>query len=550
MEQQFLLHQPFGCRGGDGNSSSWGMAAMSACGQLSCLPQHTRAKAAQDQAAVAQETQMAPASGSLASCAGKEGGHAGMLQTVLSPTSTPLPQRTSLVANIARDVCRFVSPRDWQREQCICKMTESCGSPSVHVASNKSTFDIRFLAAKAIVIPNTVDLEKALIADIPKNPVTLLTVLFILAAYLLLSLWAMQKDRADRASKDMIIVLPDNDPLDKESFLVTLYTGSRWGAGTKADVFLQLIGQNGTSDVHCLRHPQVSSFHQGSTDRFLLTTREELGDICTFRVWHSNRGPSPGWFLSRDKVENMSTQKTWIFMCRKWLSLNRGDGLLERTFSITKSKVPLPRKDYFLIHLSSHLRESHLWTSIFACFPTGTFTGLQRLSCWVAMLLLKLLFNIMFFKVANNEQYPIHLRLLENLLRQNRNHAKPLTAALAKYLVVLWIDTVVALNAADGLLPRGRVNETGEKQSRFVAFGNLVVGRACAEEEGDSRSCSCSLEQKVANGDGETEIFSHISDLIESLYLEHFGGIIHVNKPVTLHKNARLQLDNQTFLRK
>uniref|UniRef100_A0A493U3R2 PLAT domain-containing protein n=1 Tax=Anas platyrhynchos platyrhynchos TaxID=8840 RepID=A0A493U3R2_ANAPP len=75
-------------------------------------------------------------------------------------------------------------------------------------------------------------------------------------------------------------------------FLVTLYTGSRWGAGTKADVFLQLIGQNGTSDVHCLRHPQVSSFHQGSTDRFLLTTREELGDICTFRVWHRNLFPT------------------------------------------------------------------------------------------------------------------------------------------------------------------------------------------------------------------------------------------------------------------
>uniref|UniRef100_A0A8B9SLY0 PLAT domain-containing protein n=1 Tax=Anas platyrhynchos TaxID=8839 RepID=A0A8B9SLY0_ANAPL len=120
--------------------------------------------------------------------------------------------------------------------------------------------------------------------------------------------------------------------LPYKSFLVTLYTGSRWGAGTKADVFLQLIGQNGTSDVHCLRHPQVPSFRRGSTDRFLLTSREDLGDICAFRVWHSNRGPSPGWFLSRAKVENTSTRKTWLFMCRKWLSLDKGDGLLERTF--------------------------------------------------------------------------------------------------------------------------------------------------------------------------------------------------------------------------
>uniref|UniRef100_A0A8B9U3U0 PLAT domain-containing protein n=1 Tax=Anas zonorhyncha TaxID=75864 RepID=A0A8B9U3U0_9AVES len=145
--------------------------------------------------------------------------------------------------------------------------------------------------------------------------------------------------------------------LPYKSFLVTLYTGSRWGAGTKADVFLQLIGQNGTSDVHCLRHPQVPSFRRGSTDRFLLTSREDLGDICAFRVWHSNRGPSPGWFLSRAKVENTSTRKTWLFMCRKWLSLDKGDGLLERTFFVTNPNDPLPRKDYFLIRLSSHLRE-------------------------------------------------------------------------------------------------------------------------------------------------------------------------------------------------
>uniref|UniRef100_A0A8B9SLX7 Polycystic kidney disease and receptor for egg jelly-related protein n=1 Tax=Anas platyrhynchos TaxID=8839 RepID=A0A8B9SLX7_ANAPL len=314
------------------------------------------------------------------------------------------------------DLCRLGPLTDWQRVHCICKMKQSHRSLSVRVASNTSTFDIRFLAAKVIVTPNTVDLEKTLIADIPKNPVTLLTVLFIFAVYLLLSLWAIQKDRADRASKDKIIVLPDNDPLDKESFLVTLYTGSRWGAGTKADVFLQLIGQNGTSDVHCLRHPQVPSFRRGSTDRFLLTSREDLGDICAFRVWHSNRGPSPGWFLSRAKVENTSTRKTWLFMCRKWLSLDKGDGLLERTFFVTNPNDPLPRKDYFLIRLSNGLTEGHLWLSIFAHVLNGTFTRLQRLSSCLTILLLNLLVNIMFFNADKEEQSPIHLRYLRSII--------------------------------------------------------------------------------------------------------------------------------------
>ncbi|KFP35081.1 Polycystic kidney disease and receptor for egg jelly-related protein, partial [Chlamydotis macqueenii] len=313
------------------------------------------------------------------------------------------------------DTCRLGPLTDWQRVHCICYTKRSHRRLSAYAPSAAPTFDIRFLAAKVIVTPNTVDLGKTLIADIPKNPVTLLTVLFIFAVYFLLSLWAIRKDRADRASKNKIIVLPDNDPFDKVRYLVTLYTGSRWGAGTKAHVFLQLIGQNGTSDVHCLWHPHFPSFQQGSIDCFLLATKKDLGDICSFRVWHNNTGPSPSWFLSRAKVENMSTRKTWFFMCRKWLSLEKSDRLLERTFAVTNPKTPLPRIDYFLIDLNDRLTQSHLWFSIFAHFLTGTFSRLQRLSTCLAILLLKLLVNIMFFNANKNEEAPRHLRYLRSI---------------------------------------------------------------------------------------------------------------------------------------
>ncbi len=313
------------------------------------------------------------------------------------------------------DTCRLGSLTNWQRVHCVCSMKQSHRSRSVLTASNTSTFDIKFLAAKVIVTPNRVDLKGNLIADIPKNPVTLLTVLFIFSAYFLLSLWAVRKDRAEMVSKDKIIVLPDNDPFDKVSFLVTLYTGSRWGAGTSADVFLQLIGQNGTSDVHCLRLPQFPAFRRGSTDCFLLTTKEDLGDIRAFRVWHNNRGPSPGWFLSRAKVEHVSARKTWFFMCRKWLALDKGDGLLERTFSVTNPKAPLSRKDYFLIDLASGLKEGHLWLSVFAQVLTGTYSRLQRLSSCLTILLLNLFVNIMFFNADRDEESPRHLRYLRSI---------------------------------------------------------------------------------------------------------------------------------------
>ncbi|KFO79306.1 Polycystic kidney disease and receptor for egg jelly-related protein, partial [Cuculus canorus] len=313
------------------------------------------------------------------------------------------------------DTCRLGSSTDWQRVHCVCNMEQSLMNLSGHAASNAPTFNIMFLAAKVIVSPNPVDLGKILITDIPRNPVTLCTVLGISAIYFCLSLWALRKDRTDRDSKHKIIVLPDNNPLDQASFLVTLYTGSRWGAGTKADVFLQLIGRNGTSDVHCLWHPQHLSFQRGSIDCFLLTPKKDLGDICSIMVWHNNKGPSPSWFLSRATVENISRRKTWFFMCRKWLSLDKGDRLLAGTFAVTNPKTLLPRLDYFLISLTKSLREDHLWFSIFARVLSGTFSRFQRLSSCLATLLLNLLGNIVFFNAERNEASPRHLRYLRSI---------------------------------------------------------------------------------------------------------------------------------------
>ncbi|XP_061332433.1 polycystin family receptor for egg jelly [Pezoporus flaviventris] len=360
------------------------------------------------------------------------------------------------------DTCRLGSMTNWQTIHCVCNMKRRHRSLSVHTALNASTFDIRFLAAKVIVTPNTVDLGKILIADIYKNPVTLLTVLFIFAIYFLLSLWAIRKDEGDRVSKNKTVVLPDNDPFDKVSFLVTLYTGSRWGAGTTANVFLQLIGQNGMSDVHCLWHPHFPSFRTGSMDCFLLTAKEDLGDVCSLRVWHNNKGPSPSWFLSRAKVENMSTRKTWFFMCRKWLAVNRGDGLIERTFSVTSHKTLLPRTDYFFIKLANSLIEGHLWLSIFVNYLTGTYSRFQRLSSCLAILLFNLLVNIMFFNAMKNEESSIHLRYL-------RSVTLGIECALLTIPVEMMITAFFKYSQKEPLPPHGVVQRVPKGSSHLLS---------------------------------------------------------------------------------
>ncbi|XP_053109631.1 polycystin family receptor for egg jelly-like [Hemicordylus capensis] len=307
-------------------------------------------------------------------------------------------------SNWKEGFCSLGPQTSWQKLHCVC-ISKKHTSRTANPRSKRTSKDnIQFLAGKVIMYPSPINMERPQLIQIHKNPMTMLTVLFIFAVYICLAIWAMRKDRADMKSRDHTVVLPDNDPFDKVCYLVTVYTGSRLGAGTTADVFIQLIGQRSISDVHCLSHPKYQTLVRGAIDTFLLTSKNDLGDVYSFRVWHNNGGSSPSWFLSRIKVENIYTKQSWKFICQKWLALDKDDGLIERSFVATHPNVPLSKMDFFLINFSNDLVDSNLWLSVFAHVCTGYLNRLQRLSCCLAILLCILLFNIMFFSADKAQQ--------------------------------------------------------------------------------------------------------------------------------------------------
>ncbi|TRZ16750.1 hypothetical protein HGM15179_010345 [Zosterops borbonicus] len=308
-----------------------------------------------------------------------------------------------------KDTCVVGPLTNWQKVHCICVSARKRRSLAALPAPS-----IKFLAAKVVVLPNTVDLGRNLIVDLPKNPLTLITVLAIFAVYLLLCCWAIRKDRVEKEIK-YIIVLPDNEASDKGIFLVTLYTGSRCNAGTKGEVFLQLIGQRGRSKFRCLWHQPSPAFQRGSIDCFLITTTKNLGDIHSFRIRLSNESKPPTWFLSRAEVEDMSTRKVWFFLCRKWLYLNTDKPSRNWKFSVADPQTPVPKFDYFLINFNRRLTEYHLWLSVFAPVVTGGFTRFQRLSTFLAVILFTLLVNIMFFNAEKDLETPAYLRYLRSI---------------------------------------------------------------------------------------------------------------------------------------
>ncbi|XP_035129034.3 polycystin family receptor for egg jelly [Callithrix jacchus] len=296
--------------------------------------------------------------------------------------------------------CILGEKTSWHEVHCVCKnlvrarrQLGTLGLASIHLHTH-------YVMAKVLVIPNPVDLRLNIIETLYQNPVTLLTVLFVILLYMILAFWTLYRDEMDQFLRGHVIVLPDNDPYDNLCYLVTVFTGSRGGSGTRANVFVQLRGTVSTSDVHCLSHPHFTALHRGSISTFLLTTKGDLGDIHSIRVWHNNEGHSPSWYLSRIKVENLFSRHVWLFICQKWLSI---DTTLDRTFQVTHPDEPLTRKDFFFIDVSSKLQKNHMWFSVFAGGVAKTFSRLQRLSCCLATLLSSLLCNIMFFNL-NKQQ--------------------------------------------------------------------------------------------------------------------------------------------------
>ncbi|XP_037703254.1 polycystic kidney disease and receptor for egg jelly-related protein [Choloepus didactylus] len=298
------------------------------------------------------------------------------------------------------DHCILGEQTSWDRVHCICKDTARARRQLDPADRSSLQVHMHFLTAEVIVLPNHVDLQFEVIRNIHQNPVTLLTVFFIMLMYIVLAFWALHKDETDQFLREHVILPPDNDPYDTTCYLVTIFTGSRCGSGTRANVFIQLMGTESTSDVHCISHPYYRTLYRGSINTFLLTAKSDLGDIHSIRVWHNNEGRMPSWYLSRIKVENLFSRYIWLFICRKWLSV---DTSLDRTFHVTHPDEPLSRKDFFLIDVVSMLGESHMWFSIFASIVDKPFNRLQRLSCCLALLLSTLLCNIMFFNL-NREQ--------------------------------------------------------------------------------------------------------------------------------------------------
>jgi hypothetical protein len=105
-------------------------------------------------------------------------------------------------------------------------------------------------------------------------------------------------------------------------------TGKSLNLYTDANVFLQLLGENGDTGERKLESGG-NNFERGHTDLFGIEA-VDLGEIKRARVGHDGSGFGSGWFLDNIVVSAEGTDKQWVFNCGRWLDKGEDDGQIVR----------------------------------------------------------------------------------------------------------------------------------------------------------------------------------------------------------------------------
>ncbi|XP_078677295.1 uncharacterized protein LOC144913960 isoform X2 [Branchiostoma floridae x Branchiostoma belcheri] len=121
-------------------------------------------------------------------------------------------------------------------------------------------------------------------------------------------------------------------PVEKQDYIVKVYTGDKFGAGTDSTVHMVVYGSNGASTrLQLLNNMEDhNKFESGGVDTFQVETLP-VGIPERIVIGHDGKGRGSGWYL--DKViikESEATDEEFVFQCDRWLDEDEDDGKTER----------------------------------------------------------------------------------------------------------------------------------------------------------------------------------------------------------------------------
>uniref|UniRef100_A0A452T4T2 Lipoxygenase homology domains 1 n=1 Tax=Ursus maritimus TaxID=29073 RepID=A0A452T4T2_URSMA len=152
--------------------------------------------------------------------------------------------------------------------------------------------------------------------------------------------WLSQRKGKKTLVCEMCAVIDGEEMMEWTSYTVSVKTSDILGAGTDANVFIIIFGENGDSGTLALKQStNWNKFERNNTDTFNFSDMLNLGHLCKLRVWHDNKGIFPGWHLGYIDVRDNSRDETFRFQCDRWLSRSEGDRQTLRDLACAHNKI-------------------------------------------------------------------------------------------------------------------------------------------------------------------------------------------------------------------
>uniref|UniRef100_A0AAY4A0E6 PLAT domain-containing protein n=1 Tax=Denticeps clupeoides TaxID=299321 RepID=A0AAY4A0E6_9TELE len=122
----------------------------------------------------------------------------------------------------------------------------------------------------------------------------------------------------------------DEEDGEINTYEVHVFTGSAWGSGTDAKVYINVYGDNGdTGERHLRKSNHLNKFERSQEDIFTITAID-LGVLKKLRIRHDNSQVNPAWFLDRVEIVDTKDDTTYYFPCTRWLAVDEDDGQIAR----------------------------------------------------------------------------------------------------------------------------------------------------------------------------------------------------------------------------
>uniref|UniRef100_A0A8C9S0Y2 Lipoxygenase homology PLAT domains 1 n=1 Tax=Scleropages formosus TaxID=113540 RepID=A0A8C9S0Y2_SCLFO len=139
---------------------------------------------------------------------------------------------------------------------------------------------------------------------------------------------------------EMAAIIDDEQMVESTTYIIQVKTSDIAGAGTDANVFLIIFGENGDTGKMALKEcNKANKFERKQTDTFRFQDILSLGELSKVRVWHDNTGPAPGWHLEYIDVKDEIMDKTFRFPCDRWLAKNDDDGQIMRELPCANNNI-------------------------------------------------------------------------------------------------------------------------------------------------------------------------------------------------------------------